>query len=234
MLKVTEGLVKGVNEEVVEGVTALDEQLQLHVISPADMSLEEFAEIAVNIHPYVHAVHLRSRYASARELWHMIQWMLDKGIPARKIFVNDRADVAIASAIGGVQLPSHGLPVDRVRALSSQLRIGCSVHAVEEAIDCAKQGADYLFYGHIYASRSKPGIKPRGVDSLREVVHAVNIPVIAIGGIEPQHVQEVISNGAQGIAVISGIIHAQDPVRQAQIYLHELAQTKRMEGSIQR
>ncbi|MNN94565.1 Regulatory protein TenI [compost metagenome] len=87
---------------------------------------------------------------------------------------------------------------------------------MEEARESATAGADYLFFGHVYDSESKRGLKPRGLRQLHEVTAAVPIPVIAIGGIGLDQIDEVLDYGAQGIAVISSILHAVNPVKAAQ------------------
>ena len=85
------------------------------------------------------------------------------------------------------------------------LRLGISVHSLHEARVAEERGADYLFYGHVFSSSSKPGSKPRGLSALSEICSAVSIPVIAIGGIGPANIAAVRAAGASGAAVISSI-----------------------------
>ncbi|WP_332888786.1 thiamine phosphate synthase [Paenibacillus selenitireducens] len=195
---------------------------ELHVISTGDMPLAQFTRIAAAIHPDVHAIHIREKRRTARELRDCVQELLHRGIPAHKIYVNDRLDVAWATRIGGVHLAHHSLPVKEVAALSHALRIGCSVHSVAEAKQAANDGADYMFYGHIYDSPSKPGIPSRGLAQLQAVANVVSIPVIAIGGIQPEKVTEILQHGAQGIAVLSGVMKAHDPVGRVRQYAEKL------------
>ncbi|WP_152393101.1 thiamine phosphate synthase [Paenibacillus guangzhouensis] len=196
--------------------------MELHVISSGSMPLSEFTAIAIQIHSYVDAIHLRERHCTAVELYGAIAWMLEKGTPAKKLVINDRVDVALAARIGGIHLAHHSLPTPHVKRLSPEYRIGRSVHSVEEAIRSEEEGADYLFYGHVFASYSKPGRSPRGLVSLQEVADSVSIPVIAIGGIGPDQVHDVMDHGARGIAVISGILHAPDPLAAARQYKSKL------------
>jgi thiazole tautomerase (transcriptional regulator TenI) len=196
---------------------------ELHVLSSGNKQLARFAEIAGEIHPYVTAFHLREKNLSALELWSGIERLCELGVPRHKIVVNDRIDVAWAAKTGGVHLASHSLPVLEVRKLPHGLRIGRSVHSPEEALQCQRDGADYVFFGHIFASSSKPGLAPRGLLALEEVVGIVSIPVIAIGGIGPLQAESVLQRGAAGIAVISGILDAQDPYHAAKTY-HDIMQ----------
>jgi thiamine-phosphate pyrophosphorylase len=121
-----------------------------------------------------------------------------------KVVVNDRLDVAIASGADGVHLPSHGVPSERVRPIVPPgFMIGRSVHAESEAVDAERTGAcDYLIFGSVFATASKPGRMPAGTEALARVCGAVALPVIAIGGITPGRAGDVARAGAAGIAAI--------------------------------
>ena len=88
------------------------------------------------------------------------------------------------------------------------IRIGCSIHSVEEAIMAEKLGASYITAGHIYATDCKKGLAPRGLDFLENVVRSVSIPVYAIGGIdiEGDRRKEVMIRGAAGSCIMSGMM----------------------------
>lgn len=195
---------------------------ELHVISTGRQSTEQFVDIAVAIHPFITAFHIRERTKSASELYEMIEHMCLSGIAPSKIIVNDRIDVAVAAAIRGAHLAHHSLPITAVKRSFPQLRIGKSVHSISEAKGAARSGADYLMYGHLYPTESKHHIPARGITSLRDVVKSVAVPVIAIGGIKQEHVSEVMLAGATGIAVMSGILEAADPLQAAQHYYKAL------------
>ena len=79
------------------------------------------------------------------------------------------------------------------------------------AIQAAAEGADWLTFGHVFATSSHPGEPPRGLDELARVVEAVHCLVIAIGGIGPDQVSAVLAAGAAGVAVMSAILKASDP-----------------------
>lgn len=130
------------------------------------------------------------------------------------LFVNDRVDVAIACGADGVQLGERSLPVDAARALTGdRLLIARSVHSVEGARGAA--GADLLVLGTIYPSASHPGEPGAGPRLVRNVVRAVSVPVVGIGGITPDNAPEVMAAGAAGVAVVAAILGSTDPYKAA-------------------
>ena len=126
------------------------------------------------------------------------------------LFVNDRLDVALAVPTAGVQLGHGSLPVSAARALNPRWWIGKSVHDLAEAAAARAEGADYLVIGPVYASATHPDRPPLGLERLREIV-ALNLPVIAIGGITPERARAVRAAGAYGIAAIRALWDAADP-----------------------
>jgi thiazole tautomerase (transcriptional regulator TenI) len=189
-----------------------------HVVSTGRQSPDELVQTIEAIHCHVDVIHLREKTKTASELVQIMEQLQRCNVPLSKIIVNDRVDVAYAMGASGVQLAYHSLPVERVKQRFPSLLIGKSVHSVEEARLAEEQGADYLLYGHVYSSQSKAGQLPRGLLSLQEVVKAVSIPVIAIGGIRPEHVQQLKQTGVDGIAVMSGVFSADHPKEAAKRY----------------
>jgi thiamine-phosphate pyrophosphorylase len=114
-----------------------------------------------------------------------------------KVLVNGRLDIALIAGIDGVHLPGDGLPAAQVRPHVRTLGVSC--HSTEEAIHAERDGVDYIIFGPVFDT---PGKKAVGIDALRRVVHAVKIPVLAIGGISSENTQVVIEAGAAGIAAI--------------------------------
>lgn len=166
------------------------------------------------------AVHLRARWISARRLYdiglRLADWERESGCWA---IVNDRVDVACAAGIGSVQLTSRSVPVaDAVREWPA-LRIGASVHSVADAITAAESGALWCVAGSAFATSSHPGQAPAGPEALEEIARAVGIPVIAIGGVSPESVAQLLRAGVHGVATISGIWRAPDVGQAARHYL---------------
>ncbi|WP_026580754.1 thiamine phosphate synthase [Bacillus sp. J33] len=194
---------------------------QLHVISDGKLSLEAFAEIAGEVEPFADKFHLREKHRTSRELYAGVELLLKEGIPIHKIVINDRVDVAWACKTG-VHLAFHSLPAHVVKTCFPEMPIGCSVHSPEEAKVAAIQGADYILFGHIFETDSKKGIPPRGIEALEAVKKEIDVPVLAIGGIKPENVPEVLGAGADGIAVMSGILQAKDPAKEAKLFSKKL------------
>lgn len=86
---------------------------------------------------------------------------------------------------------------------SKKLVLGVSIHSVEEAIEAERLGADYLIAGNVFETECKPGLKGRGIDFIKKVCESVNIPVVAIGGITPDNLNELINTKVFGVAVMS-------------------------------
>jgi thiamine-phosphate pyrophosphorylase len=128
------------------------------------------------------------------------------------LLVHERVDVALAAHAQGSHLRLNSLPGGPARHLLGDDRLmGVSVHNRGQATAAILQDADYVMFGHVYETPSYPGQPGRGLDMLREVVDAVNVPVIAIGGITAESVDEVLAVGASGVAVIRAIGAAEDP-----------------------
>ena len=140
------------------------------------------------------------------------------------LIVNDRVDVAFAVGAPAVQRTETSLPVDDIRRIGGKgLRIGASVHSLEDAVEAELKGADWVTFGPVYETASKrPFGPPQGVERLAVVAQRLHIPVIAIGGITPERVREVRAAGARGVAVISAILAAQSPADATRRFLTAL------------
>ncbi len=163
-------------------------------------------------------VQIREKDLSARELaalTRQILWSTASSSKRRgvRILVNDRLDVALAEHAGGVHLGEKSLPVQEAKRLvqSSSLQgsasgdflFGVSCHSLEAAQVAESFGANYIFFGPVFATPFKAGFgAPQGLDRLAEVCRAVAIPVIAIGGITLQNAASCIHAGAAGLAAI--------------------------------
>jgi len=144
---------------------------------------------------------------------------LIRGRGTTRILVNDRLDVALSQAAGGVHLGENSVPVEEAGKLvdsrihSQDFLIGVSCHSVEAARAAARGGANYIFFGPVFATPSKAAFgAPQGLARLAEVCRAVSLPVVAIGGITLEYVGLCLSAGASGIAAIRLFQDAQDIV----------------------
>ena len=160
----------------------------------------------------VDLVQLREKSLPAGELLGLATSLLDAIGGRAKLIVNDRADVALAAAAQGIQLGEDGLPVSAARkTLGTGALIGRSVHSASGASQAETDGADFLFVGTMFASRSHPGVEPAGTDLMRRISRNCRLPLIGIGGITPENAPEVIEAGGSGVAVITSILAASDP-----------------------
>lgn len=162
----------------------------------------------------VHLVQVRERDLDGGPLFRLVQRCLGAvdGTAAR-IVVNERVDVATAAGAHGVHLRSESLPPERVRAMVPRgFLIGRSVHDEDEARRAADGGADYLLFGTVFESRSKPGTIPAGVHALTRIAAMTAVPVLAVGGVTPERAAEVARAGACGVAAI-GMFADLDPPR---------------------
>ncbi|HHY67391.1 MAG TPA: thiamine phosphate synthase [Alicyclobacillus sp.] len=187
---------------------------QIHVVTDGQKAAQELAEVVRKVaQAGADAVQLRYKAAPALELYRLAEQLLPvlDGTSTR-LLINDRVDVALAVGAHGVHLAAKSLPVDRVRALlPAPMVVGRSVHSLEEALEAQRSGADYVTFGHVFTTRSKPGVPPRGPDDLRRIVESVDIPVLAIGGITPDNAAEAARTGCAGVAVIGAVMGHANP-----------------------
>jgi len=154
----------------------------------------------------------RRMVEEARALRELCQAM---GVP---FIVNDRVDVALAVQADGVHLGVDDMPVAIARRLLGPERlIGFSPETLEQARAAEADGADYLGVGAIFGTGTKPDAgQGIGLEGLHEVIAAVSIPVVGIGGINAHNAAQVIQTGAAGIAVASAVVAAEDVEAAAQ------------------
>jgi thiamine-phosphate pyrophosphorylase len=172
------------------------------------------------------AVQLREKDLGAADLALLCRRLLGPARDAGAILiVNDRVDVALAVGADGVQRTHTSLAVDDIRAVAGRrLRVGVSVHSLEDAVDAELKGADWVTYGPVYDTPSKRQYgAPQGLERLATVARGLRIPVVAIGGITPERVKEVRAAGARGVAVISAILAAESPAAATRRFLEALA-----------
>ena len=127
--------------------------------------------------------------------------------------VNDRVDIAMISDADGVHLGKEDIPVREARKLLGRKKIiGGTAHSLKEAKQREKEGADYIGYGHIYATGSKfKPEKPKGTGELSIIVKKIKTPILAIGGIGIEKIPELKQTGVHGVAVIGSVVKNKNP-----------------------
>lgn len=152
------------------------------------------------------------------------------------LIVNDDVDLALIAGADGVHVGQHDLPVAEVRRIVPiDFIVGCSTNNPEEAHQAQDDGAGYVAVGRVFPSATKAGTRDANPETVRRVKETVSIPVVAIGGITLENVDEVIAAGADAAAVITAVCEADD-VEEAALVLSkrfEVAEAKRRrdEGS---
>jgi thiamine-phosphate diphosphorylase len=157
-------------------------------------------------------VQLREREMAGGELLSLARRL--KAITRGKalLVINDRVDVAIAVEADGVQIPEAGLPTLTVRGLIGKYAVlGRSIHSVEAAQAARREGAEFVIAGTMYPTASHPGIELNGPQLIEAITKDSSFPVLAIGGVKADKVEELVKAGAAGVAVTSAIAEAEDP-----------------------
>ncbi|WP_299833470.1 thiazole tautomerase TenI [uncultured Metabacillus sp.] len=185
--------------------------LEIHVITDGKQTVEELTKQILRFHEEADYIHIRERTKTASELMEIVSILITGGVPKKKIVINDRVDAAILNDLFNIHLPGHSFSIEKVRKLRPSLRIGRSVHSLQEAIEAEEAGADYLLFGHVFTTNSKAGLAPRGIPQFAEICERIEIPVIAIGGMTPETVQKLSGLKAGGVAVMSYVMSNSEP-----------------------
>ena len=172
-----------------------------------------FAGVEEALRAGVRAIQLREKDLETRDLLEMAGRMRElTNRHHARLFINDRADIALAVDADGVHLGDKGIPPRAARKVAGRsMLIGVSAHTVGQAERAEQEGADFITAGPVYQTPSKLQYgQPLGMDIFGRIHDAVSIPVFAIGGIKKEKLSEVRRGGAFGIALISGILGARD------------------------
>lgn len=173
------------------------------------------------------ALQLRAHRATGGRLWTLARHLRAGAESAgATLWLNDRVDVALAVGAHGVQLGARSLGIERARRLlGTATWIGASVHSPAEASEALASGADLAVLGNVYTTTSHPERAGLGPEALRGA--AAGRPIVAIGGITPERVAEVVGAGAWGVAVLSGVWWEQDAAEAVRLYIQALAEAVR-------
>jgi len=176
----------------------------------------------------VTCVQLREKTAATRafieEALGVRAYLNSCGVP---LIINDRVDVALAVGADGVHLGQSDMPLAAARALvGAAMVIGISAESVRDAVEAA--GADYLGVSPVFATPTKADTAaPLGLEGLRAIREAVKTPLVAIGGLNRGNAAAAIRSGADGVAVVSAIVAADDPEQAARAIRLEIDKARR-------
>ncbi|MEN8182304.1 MAG: thiamine phosphate synthase [Myxococcota bacterium] len=192
--------------------------LGLHVLADDDprWALDPVAQARAACLGGTQVVQLRAKHATDRQV---LAWAAAIRAITRRyrvvFFMNDRFDLALAAGADGVHLGQDDLPPGRLpQRARRRLRVGLSTHSTEQVRAACAQEVDYVAYGPIFATptQEKAG-EGRGLEALSEAARlAAPLPLVAIGGIDAERARRVVEAGAAGLAVISAVAAAPDPV----------------------
>ena len=170
----------------------------------------------------VQAIQLREKDLGGRDLLRLAEQT--KSLCDRyhaNLFINDRVDVALGVDADGVQLGNDSMPIEAARSLlGTKKLIGASTHSLKEAEEAERAGADFILFGPVYFTPSKAAYgQPQGLAPLKEVVEKISLPVYAIGGIKAGNIEKAKGAGVRGVALISAVMSAIDPLGAARAIL---------------
>ena len=174
------------------------------------LSIEESLEGGVSL------LQLREKDLSSLEFYNMaveVKELTDKyNVP---LIINDRIDIALAVDASGVHLGQKDIPTSVARKiLGKEKIIGVSSRTIQEAQLAQEQGADYLGVGAMFPTNTKEDTVSVSYELLKQIKQSVNIPIVAIGGINQQNLNNLKGTGINGVAVASAILSAKD-IKQA-------------------
>lgn len=208
----------------IEGV-----KLRLYAVTDRAWAADEDAlmdQIAAAIDGGAGIVQLREKHldhaAFLKEAERFVALCREKGVVS---IINDAVDIAAAVGADGVHVGQSDLAAGRAReVLGPDKLIGVSAHSVEEAMAAQAAGADYLGVGAAFVTGTKADAAPISRDTIRAITAAVDIPVVAIGGISRDNITELAGCGLDGVAVVSALF-AQKDVKAAAKELYALSES---------
>jgi thiamine-phosphate pyrophosphorylase len=132
------------------------------------------------------------------------------------LIMNDHAEIARRVPVEGVHVGQDDDSIQVVRRKAGRdILVGKSTHSLKQALAAQREGADYIGFGPIFATRTKPDYVPIGLSNIKQVHGEVSLPIFCIGGIKIDNLEQVIAAGAHRVAIVSGLLKASDIVEYA-------------------
>jgi thiamine-phosphate pyrophosphorylase len=187
--------------------------LDLNYVAPVDAERVASAMIDGG----VDLIQLRAKTHSLEEIVHLAGKLhaitSAAGIP---LIVNDHAEVAAQIPVEGIHVGQDDDSIAHARKKSGRaVLIGKSTHGFEQAVAAQREGADYIGFGPIFATPTKPDYQPIGITGIKRVHNEVTAPIFCIGGIKIDNLGEVMAAGAKRVAIVSGLLKAPDIAKYA-------------------
>lgn len=127
-----------------------------------------------------------------------------------KFIINDRVDIALLCDADGVHIGQSDLPADKVRELIGDKILGVSARTLEEAIKAKNDGATYLGVGAVFSTSTKLDAKSVSIENLKSIANSVDLPVVAIGGINLENMDKLKDTKINGYALVSALLNTKD------------------------
>jgi thiamine-phosphate pyrophosphorylase len=197
--------------------------LSLYLVTDKSDDVEKFLKtIEEGIKGGVSVVQIREKTADTLDFYNLalkVKKITDQyNVP---LIINDRVDVALAIDADGVHVGQSDMPCDVTRKLVGPDKIvGVSAATIDEAKKAENDGADYIGTGAVFPTATKDDAPKITKKDLKEVVDSINIPVVAIGGINLENASELKDTGIKGLSVVSAIMSSEDPKKSAEKLLN--------------
>ena len=197
--------------------------LSLYLVTDKSDDVEKFLKtIEEGIKGGVSVVQIREKTADTLDFYNLA--LKVKEITTKHdvpLIINDRVDVALAVDADGVHVGQSDMPCDITRALVGPDKIvGVSAATIEEAKKAESDGADYIGAGAVFPTATKDDAPKITKKDLKEIADSINIPVVAIGGINLDNASQLTDTGIKGLSVVSAIMSSDDPKKSAEKLLN--------------
>ena len=197
--------------------------LSLYLVTDKSDDVEKFLKtIEEGIKGGVTVVQIREKTAETLDFYNLA--LKVKEITTKydvPLIINDRVDIALAIDADGVHVGQSDMPCDVTRRLIGENKIlGVSAATVDEAQKAEKDGADYIGTGAIFPTATKDDAPSVTKDELKEVVESIDIPVVAIGGINLENAHQLVDTGIAGLSVVSAIMSSENPKKSSEELLN--------------
>lgn len=207
-------------------MSARDRLAGLHVLTDARGAADQLQAVSAALGAGAHVVQVRVKGLPDRSVHHFAAQVVELCAEHRAAcIVNDRVDIALAVGADGTHLGAEDLPMAAARSVAGPGHLlGGTARTAEAAVRLVDEGADYLGVGPAYKTTTKAGLPgPLGPAGVGAVAGAVDVPVVAIGGVTAARVPELLAAGASGVAVVAAVSAAADPAAAARELVTALA-----------
>jgi len=186
----------------------------------SSLTVEDQVKIALDAG--IQFIQYREKNLSRREIYYNAETLRTVTLGYKATFIiNDHADITLAVDADGVHLGQDDLPLAEARKIMGTKIIGISTHDLQQATDASHGGADYIGFGPVYHTTTKDAGTPKGPEQIALIRNHIKIPIVAIGGIGSENLDDVFTAGADAVAVASAILKNGDPYENAKKFVNK-------------